>query len=242
MATKITTRVLADDAVTAAKLAANSVVSASIANGTIVTADLADNSITSAKIVGLTIVAGDIAHNAINANKIGTGIVDATHIAANAVSSSELKSDALSGQTFTGNFTCGNISPSAVTTTGNVGVQDTNPPQKLHIDEVAGFDVGTGSSTSTSQFALDTFTAATFRSAEYTVQITNSTDSDYHTLKISLFHDGSTVYLTQYASIFDNGAQAAFDADISSGSVRLLATPASSDTMAFKFIRTTIEV
>ena len=42
----------ADDAVTAAKLAANSVVSASIANGTIVTADLADNSITSAKIVG----------------------------------------------------------------------------------------------------------------------------------------------------------------------------------------------
>ena len=36
---------IADDAVTAAKLAANAVVSGSIANGTIVTADLADNSI-----------------------------------------------------------------------------------------------------------------------------------------------------------------------------------------------------
>ena len=123
-----------------------------------------------------------------------------------------------------------------------LGIQDTSPPQKLHIDEVAGFDVGTGTSSSTSVFTLNSFSATVFRSAEYTVQVTNSTDSDYHTLKISLFHDGSTVYLTQYASIFDNGAQAAFDADIRSGSVRLLATPASSDTMAFKFIRTTIEV
>jgi hypothetical protein len=123
-----------------------------------------------------------------------------------------------------------------------LGIQDSSPPQKFHIDEVAGFDVGTGTSSSTSQFTLNSFSASVFRSAEYTVQITNSTDSDYQTLKISLFHDGTTVYLTQYASIFDNGAQAAFDADISSGSVRLLATPASSDTMAFKFIRTTIEV
>ena len=81
-----------------------------------------------------------------------------------------------------------------------------------------------------------------YKRQEYTVQITNSTDSDYHTLKISLFHDGTTVYLTQYASIFDNGAQCSFDADINSGSVRLRATPASGDTMAFKFMRMTIEV
>ena len=123
-----------------------------------------------------------------------------------------------------------------------IGIRDTDPPQMLHIDEVAGFSVGTGSSSSTSQFTLNSFSASVFRSAEYTVQVTNSTDSDYQTLKISLFHDGSTVYLTQYASIFDNGAQATFDADINSGNVRLRATPASGDTMAYKFIRTTIEV
>ena len=103
-------------------------------------------------------------------------------------------------------------------------------------------DVGTGTSSSTTQFTLDSFTATTFRVAKYLVQITNSTDSDYQALEIVLFHDGSTVYLTQYASIFDNGAQAAFDADIDSGSVRLRATAASGDTMAYKFIRTTIEV
>ena len=131
--------------------------------------------------------------------------------------------------------------------TNRIGIQiDPSIPRMMQTlrDNAAmhGFKLFDMTHQNPSQFALDTFTAATFRSAEYTVQITNSTDSDYHTLKISLFHDGSTVYLTQYASIFDNGAQAAFDADISSGNVRLLATPASSDTMAVKFIRTTIEV
>ena len=103
-------------------------------------------------------------------------------------------------------------------------------------------DVGTGTSSSTAQFTLDSFTAATFRTAKYTVSVTNSTDGDYHAIEIFLFHDGTTVYLTQYASIFDNGAQASFDADISGGNVRLRVTPASGDTMAYKYIRTTIEV
>jgi len=142
----------------------------------------------------------------------------------------------------TGSVTFGNISPSAVTTTGNVGIQDTNPPQKLHIDEVAGMDVGTGTSSATAQFTLDTFAAATFRTAKYLVQVHNTTDTDFQAIEILLFHDGSDVYLTQYASIFENGAQAAFDADLVSGNIRLRVTPASTDSMAFKFIRTTIEV
>ena len=126
--------------------------------------------------------------------------------------------------------------------TQKLGIQDGDPPQKLHIDEVAGMDVGTGSSTSTAQFTLDSFAAATFRTAKYLVQVHNSTDTDFQAIEIFLFHDGTTVYLTQYASIFDNGAQASFDADISSGNVRLRVTPASGDTMAYKYIRTTIEV
>ena len=103
-------------------------------------------------------------------------------------------------------------------------------------------DVGSGSSSSTSVFTLDSFSATVFRTAKYQVQVVNSTDSDYQAIEIFLFHDGTTVYLTQYASIFDNGAQATFDADISGGNVRLRVTPASGDTMAYKYIRTTIEV
>jgi hypothetical protein len=141
-----------------------------------------------------------------------------------------------------GNVIFSNINASSVNTTGSLGVGDSFPSQKLSINGVAGFHTGTGASTSTATITLDNFTAATFRTAKYLVQITNTTDSDYQSLEITLFHDGTTVYLTQYASIFDNGAQATFDADISSGSVRLRVTPASGDTMAYKFIRTTIEV
>ena len=144
--------------------------------------------------------------------------------------------------TFGGDLGLGGSTSNKVNVAGSIGIQDANPVQKLHIDEVAGMDVGTGASTSTTVFSLDTFAAATFRTAKYLVQVTNSTDGDYQALEIALFHDGTTVYLTQYASIFDNGAQATFDADINTGNVRLRVTPASGDTMAYKFIRTTIEV
>ena len=194
-----------------------------------------------------------IASNAVGSAEIAGNAVGAAEIAANAVSSSELKSDALSGQTMSGTVTfsgivnangnanLGNGTNDVTNVAGNLGIQDSVPLQKLHIDEVGGFDVGTGTSSSTSVFSLDTFAHATFRSAKYFVQITNSTDSDYQALEIVLFHDGSTVYLTQYASIFDNGAQAAFDADINGSDLRLRVTPASGDTMAYKFVRTTIE-
>ena len=124
-----------------------------------------------------------------------------------------------------------------------LGIQDSSPPQKFHMDEVAGLDVNSRyRSSSTSQFTLDTFSASTFRTAKYTISIKNTTDSDYQALEILMFHDGTTVYLTQYASIFDNGAQATFDADISGGNVRLRVTPASTDNMTYKVIRQTIEV
>jgi hypothetical protein len=141
-----------------------------------------------------------------------------------------------------GNVNLGNGLSHITKVSGKLGIQDTAPPQKFHIDEIAGMDVGAGSSSSTAVFTLDNFTASVFRTAKYLVQITNTTDSDYQSLEITLFHDGTTVYLTQYASIFDNGAQATFDADINSGNVRLRVTPASGDTMAYKFIRTAIEV
>jgi hypothetical protein len=142
----------------------------------------------------------------------------------------------------TGHVTLGNGTGDLVKVAGLVGIQDTNPPQKLHIDEVGGFDVATLTSNSTGQQTVDQFAAATFRTAKYLISITNSTDGDYQALELLLFHDGTTVYLTQYASIFDNGAQVTFDADINSGNVRLRATPASTDNITIKVMRQAIEV
>ena len=100
--------------------------------------------------------------------------------------------------------------------TQRLGIQDNDPLQKLHIAGVGGLDVATLSSSSTGQQTVDSFSASQFRTAKYLISITNSTDGDYQALELLLFHDGTTVYLTQYASIFDNGAQATFDADINS--------------------------
>ena len=56
--------------------------------------------------------------------------------------------------------------------------------------------------------------------------------------EILLIHDGTTPSITEYGTIFTGAsAEATFDADISTGNVRLLATPASTDSMEFKVVR-----
>ena len=54
--------------------------------------------------------------------------------------------------------------------------------------------------------------------------------SDYHSTEILLIHDGTTVYMTEYGTIFTNASLGTFDGDISSGLVRLLVTPANINT------------
>ena len=91
--------------------------------------------------------------------------------------------------------------------------------------------------TATTQVAIHSFAAATFRSARFTVQVTNSTDSTYHTTELLLVHDGTTANITEFGEIHTGSAvEATFDADVNGGNVRLLATPASTDTMAFKVV------
>jgi uncharacterized protein YjbI with pentapeptide repeats len=74
----------------ATTIAANAVTSAKIADGTIVTADLADNSVTSAKIVDATIVAADIANTTITGAKLANATVTATQLADGAVTSAKI--------------------------------------------------------------------------------------------------------------------------------------------------------
>jgi hypothetical protein len=125
--------------------------------------------------------------------------------------------------------------------TGNVGIGTTAPAAKLQVEEY-GIDTTETSTTAITQVAIHTMAATTFRSARFTVQVTNSTDSTYHLTEILMIHDGTTPSITEYGTIFTGSAEATFDADISSGNVRLLATPASTDSMEFKVICHSITV
>jgi len=107
------------------------------------------------------------------------------------------------------------------------------------------FEIGDDSTTTTAttQVAIAAFAASSVRSCKLLVQVTNTTDSTYHFTEVSIIHNGTTAFMTEYGTMFTGAAaEAAFTADISSGSVRLLATPASTDSMTFKVVRQMITV
>lgn len=114
----------------------------------------------------------------------------------------------------------------------------------VHLDEVVlpegliSSDITT--TTTTSESAINSFSASDYRSAKYQIQITQG--SNYHTTEVSIVHDGSDSYGTEYGTIKTGSSLASFNTDISGGNVRLLATPASSSSTVFKLIRTLIEV
>lgn len=74
----------------------------------------------------------------------------------------------------------------------------------------------------------DTFSAASYRTAKYLIQMSDGTD--FHATEVLLIHDGTTVYMTEYGTIFSNASMGTVDADISSGLVRLLVTPTNINT------------
>ena len=86
--------------------------------------------------------------------------------------------------------------------------------------------------TSTSQTAIHSLAVATYRSAEYTIQITEGTK--YHVTKILAIHDGTNVSFNEYGTLFTTSSLATFALDVNSGSMRLLATPASTNSTVFK--------
>ena len=99
---------------------------------------------------------------------------------------------------------------------------------------------GVTTTTTTSESSLDSFSASNYRSAKYQIQITQG--SSYNITEISLVHDGSDSYGTEYGTVRTGISLASFNTDIDGGNVRLLATPASSSSTTFKLVRTLIEL
>jgi hypothetical protein len=88
---------------------------------------------------------------------------------------------------------------------------------------------------------LDTFSASAYRSAKYIVQIVDGTKVQIE--EIMLFHDGTNVYMTEYASMNNTGNLGDFDAVLNAGTVTLNFTANYSPTsMVIKVVRTAITI
>ncbi len=119
-------------------------------------------------------------------------------------------------------------------------------PSTNTIDDAAQFNtnniipqvVTSTSVASTSATTIASHAAATYRTVKYLVQCTQGTD--YHSTEINLIHDGTTVYMTEYGTLFDNAVLGTFDATISSGNIILQITAGSATNMDVKVISSAI--
>ena len=139
--------------------------------------------------------------------------------------------------TFTGNVSvAGTLTYEDVTNIDSVGTVTARSGVQIGSPAVIAIETATSTKTSTSQASVDSFTAATYRSAQFQVQITRG--SAYHMTTINVIHDGTSAYMTEFGTVKTGTSLATFDADINSGSVRLLATPSSATSTVFKISKT----
>lgn len=97
--------------------------------------------------------------------------------------------------------------------------------------------------TSTSQTAIKSESASDYRTFFFTVRISDTTANEYQQIQISVTHDETDVYTVETANIWSGSAQlATFTADINNGNIRLLATPASSNTTLFQVTRKILDL
>ena len=78
------------------------------------------------------------------------------------------------------------------------------------------------STTTADQVALS-INSAVFRTLKITVQVKSSTN--FHSQEILMTHDGTDVYMTEYAAVYTSAVLTTFNGDINSGNIRLLVSP-----------------
>lgn len=76
------------------------------------------------------------------------------------------------------------------------------------------------------QTTVATYDASLYRTAKMIVQVSHITGG-YHAAELLIIHDGTTVYMTEYATIFTLSSLGTFDAVINNGNVEVSFTPTS---------------
>jgi hypothetical protein len=95
--------------------------------------------------------------------------------------------------------------------------------------------------TNTDAQIIDSFAATEFRTSKYLISIKNTDDDDYQSTEIMLLQDGSSAYLTEYATLISTATLGVFSANVNSGTVRLYMTPTMNNNIV-NFQRTSLVV
>lgn len=131
---------------------------------------------------------------------------------------------------------------------GNVGI-GTTPGSKLQVEgdvratqfrlaSTGVIDDSTATTTATTQVAIDSWSATTYGGGKVIIEAKDGVNR--HITELLVTHDGTTAIATEYGVVHTAGQLATYDVDISGGNVRILATPASTNSTSFKVMRTTM--
>ncbi len=94
--------------------------------------------------------------------------------------------------------------------------------------------------TSVASQNLDAFSGAAYRSAKYFAQVTMG--SNIHVTEISVMHDGTKAYLSEYGILTNNGQLGTFDATYTGGNVTLIWAANTTTSHVVKLTRLTLTV
>lgn len=80
----------------------------------------------------------------------------------------------------------------------------------------------TGDSNTATEFVIANLEVATYRSAKYHVQVTNTTDSSYQVSEVMLVHNGTTSRINEYGLVYSDSPLADVKTDVSGGNARVI--------------------
>ena len=111
----------------------------------------------------------------------------------------------------------------------------------LTTDAFMGYS-NTLTTSTTAEQTIDSFLTTDYRSATYFAQVTDNTNQNFHVQHITLVHNGSAVFMSEFGAVYSNGSSlATFDASIVSTTLSLVVTPVVANS-TIKVIRTTVTV
>lgn len=173
-----------------------------------------------------------------NTSTLGTFTVSQLSQLANiSVGASKLTVDSATGNLVSvGSLTSASLSISGTASIATASITNSTVTGITSFGSISDITVSSLTTTTTTvNQVLGSFNAAAYRSAEFIIQAVDATGLKYHSATIKVIHDGTLASSVEYAATYTaNGLCGTFSADISTGNLRLLVTPATINSTVFK--------